>query len=108
MQSAELLKSYFNGVLGRADHHAKNVEQIALTLMGAVIWKSTGDIEVREVKDSTGNILWFECSEKRYAFCYNHSTGKIDLRERTLKGNTIHEFDNSSSAAEVFAIFKDL
>ena len=50
MQSADLLKEYFNGVLSRADHHAQGVQEISLALMGAVIWRSEGDIEVKSVK----------------------------------------------------------
>ena len=57
IKTADLLKNYFNSVLERATHHAKEVEEITLTLMGAVIWKAIEGIEVRAFKDSTGNIF---------------------------------------------------
>ena len=109
MQSADLLKDYFNGVLGRADHHAKGVQEISLALMGAVIWKSEGDIEVKSVKDGgMGNILWFHSSKNRYAMYYNHSTISIELRDRTMNGDTIHVFNNATPISEVFNVFKGL
>jgi len=109
MQSADLLKEYFNGVLSRADHHAQGVQEISLALLGAVIWKADGDIEVKSVKnEGMGNILWFNTSGSRYAMYYNHATVKIELRERTMNGDTLHEFDNTTPISEVFTVFKDL
>lgn len=113
MQSTELLKNYFNGVQTRADHHAKSVEQVALTLMGAVLWKATDVIEVREsrsktdVNDRAANILWFRSNGKRYAMMYNHKTGKIEMRNRTMRGETLYEFDNSTPTERVFEIFSN-
>jgi len=109
MQSADLLKDYFNGVLGRADHHAKGVQEISLALMGAVIWKSEGDIEVKSVKDGgMGNILWFNAESGRYAMYYNHETISIEMRSRTMNGDTLHVFNNETPISEVFSVFKDL
>ena len=86
MTSSDLMKEYFNGVLSRADHHAKGVQEISLALMGAVIWKSEGDIEVKSVKDGgMGNILWFNTGSERYAMYYNHETISIEMRARTMK-----------------------
>lgn len=112
MQTTELLKDYFEGVLRRADHHAQSVEQVSLTLMGAVLWKATDVIEVREVKKTSvnankGNILWFRSNGKRYAMIYNHKTGKIELRNRTMRGTTLYEFDNNTPTKRVLEIFKD-
>ena len=33
--------------MNRADHHGQNVNEIVLTLAGAVIWRATQDVEVR-------------------------------------------------------------
>ena len=45
INSLELLQTYLVGVLSRAEHHAFNVEGVALALAGAVIkricWKSS-------------------------------------------------------------------
>jgi len=109
MTSAELLKEYFNGVLGRADHHAKEVERVALSIMGAVIWKSDRDIEVKETPEGgTGNILWFWCNGNRYALYYKHETKQIELRAKNYKGKTLHKFDNGTTQDEIFDIFSDL
>ena len=109
VETADLLKDYFNGVLERADHHAKGVQEISLALMGAVIWKSEGDIEVKSVKDGgMGNILWFNSMTNRYAMYYNHSTISIELRDRTMNGDTIHVFNNETPISEVFNVFKGL
>lgn len=105
----EPLKHYFNRVLKRADHHAKEVEEVALSIMGAVIWKAEGDIEVKETKENeSGNILWFWCNGSRYALYYNHKTTQIELRARTMRGKTLHRFDNGITQAEVFEIFSGL
>lgn len=37
----EELRAYINGVMARADHHAGNVKEIALTLTGAILWRKT-------------------------------------------------------------------
>ena len=113
MTTADLLKDYFSGVLSRADHHAKSVREICLTLMGAVIWKSEGDIEVKEVNknnvEGVGNILWFHTvSGSRYALYYNHGTHDIELRDRTYKGETLAIFNNSTPPSEVYTIFSTL
>jgi hypothetical protein len=108
IESTELLKTYFEGVLHRADHHAKEVEEVALSLLGAVIWKSNDEIQVREVKEGYGNVLWFRTENNRYALCYNHSTKKIELRDRSQQGDTLHEFDNSTPNTRVLEIFRGL
>jgi len=109
VETAVLLKEYFNGVLERADHHAQGVQEIALALMGAVIWKSEGDIDVKETKDGgMGNILWFNTLTNRYAMYYNHSTISIELRARTMTGDTMHVFNNGTPISEVFSVFKSL
>lgn len=109
MTSAELLKDYFSGVLNRADHHAQGVQEICLALMGGVIWKSEGDIEAKSVKDEgMGNILWFTCGGCRYAMCYNHSTISIELRARSMRGETLYVFTNETPISEVFRVFETL
>jgi hypothetical protein len=109
MESADLLKEYFNGVLSRADHHAQGVQEISLALMGAVIWKAEGDIEVKSVKDGgMGNILWFNSETGRYAMYYNHSTVSIEMRDRTMNGDTLHVFNNQTPISEVFEIFRNI
>jgi hypothetical protein len=106
IESMDILKEYFSNVLKRADHHAKEVQEVALTLLGAVIWKSIGEVSVMETKDGFGNVLWFRTeSGDRYAMSYNHAEKKIDLRQHSVKGETLYQFDNLTPAAQVFGVF---
>ena len=108
INSVEKLQQYLGGVLQRADHHAGKVEGVALALLGAVVWKSTGEIEVREYAGRPANILWFWIEQNRYALTYNHQTEKIELKERTQGGQTLHEVDNETTYQEIIDIFKSL
>jgi hypothetical protein len=108
--TTDLIKEYFNGVLDRSKCHANDVKEVCLPIMGAVIWRSEGDIEVKETKDGgMGNILWFRTSDgSRYSLYYNHKNLKIELRAKNFKGEILHSFNNSNTQAEVFNIFNDL
>ena len=108
IDSIQTLQTYLSGVMGRADHHAGQVEGVALALLGAVVWRSTGEISVREYAGNPANIIWFFVGEQRYALVYNHSTEKIELRERTQGGNLLAEFDNDTTYQEVIDVFRQL
>lgn len=108
INSIETLQQYLSGVLDRAEHHAGDVEGVSLALLGAIIWKSDGEIKVREYNGSPANMLWFWVHGNKYAMSYNHQTGQIELKERTHKGSVLHSFDNSTTYQEVIEIFKEL
>ncbi|CAA0227573.1 hypothetical protein ACE1MK_10865 [Tenacibaculum maritimum] len=108
IDSIETLQRYLNGVLDRADHHAGNVEGVSLALLGAIVWKSDKEIEVREYNGSPANMIWFWVDGNRYAMSYNHSTEQIELKERTHKGGVLHSFDNTTSYQEIIEIFNNL
>ena len=93
-----LLNQYINGVMNRADHHGQNVNEIVLTLAGAVVWRATQDVEVRTYNEETANILWLTVNEHRYAIAYNHQTGNIEIRDRNQNGAVLATFNNSSGA----------
>lgn len=103
-----LLNEYINGVMTRADHHGQNVNEVVLTLAGAVIWRSTQDVEVKTYKGETANILWLTVGSNRYALAYNHRTTNIELRERTFNGNVRATFNNNTPADEVKRVFLGL
>lgn len=94
--------------MGRADHHGENVNEIVLTLIGAVIWKATQNVEVRTYKEETANILWLTVGKNRYAIVYNHITTNIEVRDRTLNGAVLAIFNNDSTAKHVKLVFADL
>jgi len=108
INSIELLQTYLNGVMRRSEHHAGNVEGVSLALLGAVMWRATAEIEVREYKGSPANMLWFFVDENKYSLLYNHTTEQIELRERTKNGDLISTFDNSTSYQEVIGVFRNL
>lgn len=103
-----LLNEYINGVMNRADHHGQNVNEIVLTLAGAVIWRATQDVEVRTYKEETANILWLTIDEHRYVLAYNHQTGNIEIRDRNQNGAVLATFNNSTSANDVKTVFAGL
>lgn len=108
LNSIDTLKSYLNGVMGRADHHAGNVEGVALALLGAVMWKSTGEIEVKQYDGRPANMLWFFVGSNRYAMRYDHSNEQIELRDRTRDGDVLARFDNNTSYQEIITVFERL
>lgn len=103
------LRAYINGVMDRADHHAGRVNEIALALAGAILWRM-GDqpIKVMERGGEAKNVLWFSTSKGRYAFAYDHAAGVIELRKDSVQGDAIHLFTNDTPLAEVRAIFQKL
>jgi hypothetical protein len=103
-----LLNEYINGVMNRADHHGQNVNEIVLTLAGAVIWRATQDVEVGTYNDETANILWLTVNGNRYAIAYNHQTLNIEIRDRNQNGIVLATFNNASTGANVKAIFAGL
>ena len=103
----DLLKEYISGVMGRADHHAKKVNEISLTLVGAIVWtKDKNPIQVLAREGEMKNVLWVKINGKKYAFSYNHGTKSIDMREDTTKGNLIYSFSNTTPISEVRRVFK--
>lgn len=103
------LKSYIEGVMGRADHHAGNVNGIALTLAGAIVWRKDADpIEVMAHDGATKNVLWVKISSQRYAFSYNHQAATIEMRKGTTQGQVMHSFSNATPVQAVVDIFRGL
>jgi len=103
----EILKGYLNGVMTRADHHANEVEEIALALAGAIIWKKDAgkDIQVMQKDGDTKNVLWVSIGGTRYTFSYNHASKTIEMREGNLRGDVLHSFSNSTPLSTLHQIF---
>lgn len=105
----EVLKNYLRGVMGRADHHAQNVNEVALAVAGGVIWRKDDEaMKVMVRKGEMKNVLWFRVGGNRYALSYSHDTGKIELRQGTTQGNVIGSFSNAMTNSEVRQIFARL
>ena len=105
----EVLKNYLQGIMDRADHHAQNVNEVALAVAGGVIWRKDDEpMEVMVREGEMKNVLWFRVGSNRYALSYNHDTGEIELRQGTTQGNVIGSFSNRMTNNEVRQIFARL
>lgn len=106
----EELREYIKGVMARADHHAGSVNEIALALAGAILWRKDDaePIKVMAHGAETKNVLWARINGQRYAFSYNHDTGQIEMRQGGTHGPTLHQFSNATPLASLTAIFKSL
>ena len=106
----EELRAYINGVMARADHHAGNVKEIALTLTGAILWRKNDDepIDVMAHNGETQTVLWVRIGKTRYAFSYNHTSGEIEMRSGGTQGPTIHTFSNTTPLSSIRQIFEAL
>ena len=107
IDSLDTLQTYLNGVLQRSDHHAGNVRGASLTLIGAILSKATGEIKVRQYDGRPANMIWFSVEENNYMMKYNHGTELIELHDRNT-GTLRNEFDDSTSYADIIAVFNEL
>jgi hypothetical protein len=109
VKDLDVLRKYLEGVLERADHHAKSVEEIVLAIAGAVVWrKGVEPLEVMEREGDMKNVMWVRISGTRYALSYNHLDGAIELRENSTRGDVLGSFTNATPASEVLSFFKNL
>jgi hypothetical protein len=109
----EEMRSYLNGVMSRADHHAGGVNEIAPALTGAILWRKNDEepIKVMVREGKTTNVLWVRIGNRRYAFSYNHDERQIEMREGGIQGptlHTLHTFNNATPLSSVRAIFEAL
>ena len=101
-------QQYFEGVMGRANHHADNVNEIILALVGGVVWKSNGRFQVKQYAGMPANMLWMEVGDQIYCFKFNHETDCIEVHLNTHNGEVIKEFNNSTPLSEVKSFFERL
>jgi hypothetical protein len=105
----DALKGYIEGVMGRAEHHAGNVDAVALTLAGAIIWRKDPDpIEVMPHGGETKNVLWAKIGGQRYAFSYNHTAQTIEIRKGTTHGQVLNSFSNATPTQAIIDYFRTL
>lgn len=108
IQNVEILREYLSGVLDRANHHAQNVNEIALAIAGGIVWRTTNNIRVMTRNGDMKNVLWLQVEDRRLCFAYNHENGNIEVRENSIQGNVIQSFNNSTLLSEVKSFFEDL
>jgi hypothetical protein len=110
VKDIDVLKEYLKGVMGRADHHARGVQEIALALAGAIVWRKDDgkDIEVMIQDGDTKNVLWVFIEGQRYAFSFNHDAESIEMRQNTTRGAVLHSFSNRTPLSTVLDTFAAL
>lgn len=106
IQNIETLRAYLSGVLDRANHHAQNVNAIALAIAGGIIWRTTDNIKVMSREGEMKNVLWLQVGNRTLCFAYNHSTGDIEVREGSVQGTVIRSFNNTTPIADVKTFLK--
>jgi hypothetical protein len=105
----QVLREYINGVMERAEHHADEVSEVVLALVGAVVWrKDDNDIKVLEHEGKMTNVLWVSIRDTRYAFSYNHDAGTVEMRARSTHGDVLHSFSNQTTNREIKEAFARL
>ena len=101
------LRTYFAGVIERANHHANGVNEIALPLLGAVVWQAD-NFSILQRKGQPKNVAWMTKGDKTLYFRYDHNNGKIEIHESSHNGALLRTFDNSNTVADVKNFFAKL
>ena len=104
----DVLQEYVTGVMKRAAHHAGRVEEIALAIAGAIVWRKTGPIKVYEREGRMTNALWITVGDRRYVLSYNHSVEQIEVRRDNMQGDVLASFDNNTTPHDVKKFFEQL
>jgi hypothetical protein len=106
VSDVDSLRDYLGGVVARADHHAGPVNEVALAIAGAVIWrKDDTPIEVMARDGEMKNVLWFKSNGARYVLSYNHDAASIELRQGSTQGAVLASFTNNTPNSEVRRVF---
>ncbi|RFM34468.1 MULTISPECIES: hypothetical protein [Chitinophaga] len=108
IHNIEILRTYLSGVLDRANHHAQNVNEIALAIAGGIIWRTTDNIRVMSREGEMKNILWLQVGDRTLCFAYNHDTRNIEVREGSIQGAVVINFNNVTPLTDVKVFFENL
>jgi hypothetical protein len=108
IHNIDILREYLSGVLDRANHHAQNVNEIALAIAGGIIWRTTNNIRVLSREGEMKNVLWLQVDNRTLCFTYNHSNGSIEVKEGSTQGAIIATFNNTTPIADVKLFFENL
>jgi hypothetical protein len=98
------IDAYLRLVTHAATHHAPSVATVIPDLAHEVRGRLTlgvDDVSVYERLGNLGRTCWVTIGGRRWAFSYDYSTGKIDLRRDSLQGAVVFQFDNSTTMAAI-------
>jgi hypothetical protein len=103
------LQFFIREKLNNAGHHAEDVIDTIPTLLGcAICYGKDLTVKFDEEDKPYGNLIWFTMNETPYCLAYNHKNFKIELRDRSQRGEALKLFDNSTSDDDIKSIFKIL
>lgn len=106
------LNNYITKVIEAADHApniASTIPYLQQTVLSRFIWGNHNyKIEIYSRNGNMARTCWLTLNNKRYVFTYNYTNQKIDLKMKSLQGNLIADFDNSSSLAAITNIINTL
>jgi hypothetical protein len=110
LNSIDELNSYLTRVIDRARHHAHEIQDIILTLAGAVILeKDRGEpLSAGSYRGNVANVLRATIRRQQYVFSYNHDEQRVDIKRGNARGEIVGSFDNHDSAREVARLFGQL
>lgn len=109
VNEVDVLQQYIGGVMGRAEHHAKEVDEVVLAIVGAVVWRKEGAIRVLEREGKLENMMWVEIRGNPYTLSYNHDDHVIEVRQGNARGGpVVASFDNNTPQARVKEFFGGL
>ena len=90
-----------------ADHHAPHVMATVRLLYNYVIQRidfTRDRVEIYERNGAMARTTWVTFQGRRYVFTYNYSTTHIDLRDGSIKGNTLIQFNGTETAEQVASV----
>lgn len=108
IHNIEILRNYLSGVLDRANHHAHEVNEIALAIAGGIIWRTTNNIKVMSREGEMKNVLWLQVDNRILCFVYNHNNKAIEVRESSIQGIVMQCFTNNTPLSDVKLFFENL
>ncbi len=87
-----------------ASHHAKHLNPMLRILYNFVISKINFNLDTIHLYERNGNLArttWIVHRGRRYVFSYNYITSHVELRDQSVKGNCLVDFDGTESFAGV-------
>ncbi|UWP90193.1 hypothetical protein [Aliiroseovarius crassostreae] len=98
------IDAFIAKVITEANHHGGNVEHVIQPLSDEVRKRLNLAVDTVSVYERNGNLArtcWVTIQGSRYAFSYNYDSKKIELRDRSIQGTKIFDFENATSLADI-------
>jgi hypothetical protein len=102
------LKEHIAGVRDRAGHHAQNVIDIVVPMLGAIVWRAES-IKAREYDGHLVNETRFTTvSGQEYTIGYDHSSESVQVKRGGMNGTLLTSFTDASTLKQVVTFFESL